>query len=94
MDIIAFCSLHKQHEYSNIIKTSASNGDKTETVFSEISCGGYITADYEVSLTNYLVQTPIHNDVMVDIDLEEELNERGNGGNSDYGGDDVQYFDN
>ena len=48
-------------------KTSASNGDETEMVFSDISYGDYVTAGDEVALPNYLVQLPSHNDVIVDI---------------------------
>ena len=45
-----------------------------------------------MALTNYLVHLPRKNDVVVDIDVEEELNERGNYGDSDYGGDDARDF--
>ena len=54
-------------------KASASDCDGEKTVHSEISHGGYYTADEEVELPNYLVQLQCHNDVIVDIDEEEEL---------------------
>ena len=75
-------------------KTSVSNGNDTETVFSETSCGGYVTADDEVELINYLVHLPSKSDFIVEIGLEEDLNERVNGGNSNYDGDDACEFDN
>ena len=52
-----------------MIKNSAINGDETETVFSEIFYGGYVTAYYEVALTNHLVPLPGQNDIIVDIGL-------------------------
>ena len=52
-------------------------------VHSEVSCGGYVTADDEVEVHNYLIHLPSHDDFIVDIDVEEELNERGNVGVSD-----------
>ena len=55
-----------------------SGGD--ETVRSEISYCDYVTADDEVALPNYLVHLPIQNDVIMVIAVEEELNERRNGG--------------
>ena len=45
LEIIFFCSLHKQQEYFNVIQNSARNGDETKTVFSEPSRGGYVIAD-------------------------------------------------
>ena len=33
-----------------------------------------------MALKNYLVHLPSHDDFMVEIDMEKELNERGNGG--------------
>ena len=68
-------------------KSSASDDDGDETVHSEISRGGYVTAYDEAALTNYLVQLPSQNDIIVYIDVEEELDDRGNGGNSDDDGD-------
>ena len=47
-------------------KASSSNSDRDKTVHSEISSG-----DDNVALSNCLVQTPSHNDVIVDIDTEE-----------------------
>ena len=55
-------------------KSSASDGDEDGMVHSELSCGGYVTADDKVTLPNYLVHVPSHNDVIVDIDVKEELN--------------------
>ena len=68
--LIVFCSLHMQHDYFNIRKTRARDSDETKTVFFETSRGGYVAADDEVSLTNYLVHLPNHNGVIVDIDVE------------------------
>ena len=51
-------------------KDSASDGDGDKTVNSELSGGGYITADDEVELPNYLVQPPIQNDVIFEIYVE------------------------
>ena len=62
-------------------KNSARDSDGFETVHSEMSRGGYVTAYYKVALTNYLVHLPSQDYVRLDIDVEEELNERGNGGN-------------
>ena len=52
-------------------------------VHSDLSCGGYVTSDDEVAVHNYLMHLPSHDDFMVDIDVEEELNVRGNGRVSD-----------
>ena len=46
-----------------------------------------------MALPNYLVQLPSHNDVIVDIGVEEELNDRVNGGDSDDDGEYAIYFD-
>ena len=62
-------------------------------VLSELSCGGYFTEDGNVALPKYLVHLPGHNCFIVDIDFEEELSERVNGGNLYDDGNDVQYFD-
>ena len=70
-------------------KTSASNGNKIKTVFSEPSCGAYVTEDDEVALPKCLVHLPSKIGSMVDIDLQQELKQRVNGGNSDYYGDDA-----
>ena len=64
-------------------KNSAGDGDRDETVFSEIYCGGYFTADDKVAHPKYLVHLPSQNDVIVDIDFYEGLNERVNSGDSD-----------
>ena len=61
-------------------KSSASDGDEYETVRSELSHGDYVTAYDKVDLPNYLVHLTSQYDVIVDIDVEEVLNERGNGG--------------
>ena len=49
-------------------------GDGDKRVNSEIYRVGYVTADYELALSNYLVQLPSQNYVMMYIDVEEELN--------------------
>ena len=46
-----------------------------------------------MALHNYLVHLPSQNCVVVDIDVEEQLNERVNGGYSDDDGDYVRDFD-
>ena len=57
-------------------------------VHSEIFHGGYVTADDDMILPNYLVHLPSQNDLIVDIGVQEELNERVNGGDLyDVGGD-------
>ena len=68
-------------------------GDRDKRVRSEISCGGYVTAYDELVLPNFLVHLPSQNYVIMDIDVEEELNERVNGGGLDDGGDNTRYFD-
>ena len=57
--------------------------DREKRVHSEISRGGYVTAYDELALPNLLVQLQSHNCVIMDIDVEEELNERVNGGDLD-----------
>ena len=47
----------------SISNTSDNDGDKT--VYSDLSRGGYVTADDEVSLPNHLVQLPSQNDVTI-----------------------------
>ena len=74
-------------------KTSARNGEETKKVFSYPSHGGYVTSDDQVALSKKLVQLLSHNGVIVDIDVEEEMNERGDDRNQDGDGDDSQYFD-
>ena len=64
-------------------KTSTSNSDKTKKVFSCPSHGCYVTVDDEEALSNYLVHLSSKNYVMVDIDLEEDMNERGDRGDFD-----------
>ena len=61
-------------------KTNTSDSDRDETFHSEWFRGGYVTSDDEVELTTYLVHFRSQNYVIVDIDVEEELNERLNGG--------------
>ena len=68
-------------------KFSASNGEGDNMVQSELSRGGYVTADYGVEITNYLVHLPSHNDFIVETDVEEELNYWGNDGHLDDDGD-------
>ena len=67
--LIVFCSLHMKHYYFNIRKTRARDSDETKTVFSETSRGGYVAADDEVSLPNYLVHLPSQNGVIVEIGI-------------------------
>ena len=74
-------------------KSSKSNGDGYKTVHSELSHGGFFAADNKVALPNYLVQLPSQNDLIMDIGVEEELNERGDCGDSDGVGDDARDFD-
>ena len=50
-------------------KTSASNGNTIKTVFSEPSCGAYVTEDDEVALPKCMVHLPSKIGSMVDIDL-------------------------
>ena len=73
-------------------KSSASDGDGDKTVRFEISRGGYVTEDEEVALPIYLVHPPSQNDVIMDIDAEEELNERGNYGYSDDNSENIREF--
>ena len=46
-----------------------------------------------MALTNYLVHLPSKNYVIMNIDVDEELNERVNGGELDGVGDNARYFD-
>ena len=66
-----------------MIKSSASDSDGDKTVHSELHCGGYVISYDKVVLPNYLVQLLSQNDVIVDIGVDEELNERANGGDLD-----------
>ena len=75
-------------------KSSARDNDRDETVRSEIYCGGYVTTVDEVELTNYLVHLPSHNDFIMNINVQEELNDRGNFGHSGDDGDDARDFNN
>ena len=61
LELIDFCLLHTQQEYFKMRKSSASDGEGDETVRSGISHGGYVTADDNVELPNYLVHFPSHN---------------------------------
>ena len=58
-----------------MIKSIASNNDGDKPVRSELCHCGYVTADNEVVLKNYLVHIPSKNYFIVEIDVEEELNE-------------------
>ena len=53
-----------------MIQSIAIDGVRDKTVHSELSCGGYITADDDVALPNYLLYLPIQNDVTMEIDVE------------------------
>ena len=66
-------------------------GDKTS--HSVLSRGGYITEYEYVALPNYLVHLQNQNGIIVDIDVDEELNERVDGGDLDDDGDNVRKFD-
>ena len=57
-------------------KAGVRDGDGEKMVHSEIYHGGYITADEQFALPNELVHLPSQNYVIVDIDVEEEMNER------------------
>ena len=61
---------------------------------SELSQGGYVTAYDKLEMPNYMVYLPSKIDFIVDIDVEEEINNRVNGGDSDDCGGDARYFDN
>ena len=75
-------------------KISTSNCDETETVFFQLYYVGYITEDYKVPLPSYLLNFPFQNDAILEIDDQEELNDRENGGYSYEDGDYAQFFDN
>ena len=72
LDVIFFCYLHTQKEFFKMSKTSVRNSDDTKTVFSEPSPGSYVTANYEVALTKYLVHLPSQNYSIVDIDVKDD----------------------
>ena len=69
------------------------DGKWDKTIRSELSHGDYDTSYDEVVPPNYLVHIPSQNDVIMDIDMEEELNERENGGGLDDCGNDKIDFD-
>ena len=68
-------------------------GDGDKRVHYETSCGGYVTADDELALPNFLVHLPSQNYVIIDIDVEEDLNERVNCRDLDDGGDNARYLE-
>ena len=70
LELIEFVSLYTQHEYFQMRKSSASDGDGDKNICSKISCGCYFTIDEEVALTKYLVHLPINNDAIMDMDME------------------------
>ena len=74
-------------------KSRVIQADVDETAHSVLSHGGYATAEDKVEMPNYLVQLQRQNDVIVDIDVQEELNQRGNGGDSDNVGDNARDFE-
>ena len=76
-----------QQENFQISKSRVSNSDGGKTIRFDLSCGGYVNADNKVALTNYLVHLSSQNYFMMDMHVEEKLNERVNGGNSDNDGD-------
>ena len=61
-------------------KSNASKNDGVKNVRYELYHGGYVTEDYEVALIKYLVHLSSQKDVIMEMDMEEELNERVNGG--------------
>ena len=71
LELIVFCSSHKQQEYFNMRKISESDCDEIKTVFFETYCGGYVTDNNDVALLNYLVHLPSQNDFIIDICLKE-----------------------
>ena len=73
-------TLHTQQEYFQVRKSNASDNDGDKTVRCELYHGSYVTEDYEVALLKYLVHLSSRNYVMMEMDVEEELNERVNGG--------------
>ena len=52
-------------------KSSARDNDRDETVRSEISCGICVTADDKETLPNDLVHLTSHNDVIMEMDVED-----------------------
>ena len=64
-------------------KSIASDGGGDKTVRSDISRGGQVSADDEVALPNYLVHLQSQNDFIMEMDVDQELNQRGNCGDSD-----------
>ena len=56
----------------------------------DISCGGCVTANDEVELTNYLMHFPSKNYLIMEMDVEDEMSERGDGGDSGDCGDDAR----
>ena len=61
-----------------MIKSIASNNDGDKPVRSELCHCGYVTADNEVVLKNYLVHIPSKKYFITEMGMEEELNERVN----------------
>ena len=68
-------------------KLRASDNDGEENVCYELFCVVYVNAYDEVALPNYLVHLQNQNDFKMEMDVKEELNERGNGGDLDDDGD-------
>ena len=73
-------------------KANASDGYRDGTVRSELSCGGYVSEYDKIELHSYLLHLPIQNGVIMYIDVEEKLNERGNGRDSNDDGDNARDF--
>ena len=74
-------------------KNCVRKGDRDKAVQYELSRGGCVTSDDEVALSNYVVNLQSQNDVILENDMEEELNNRRNGGDSDDDGDNARNFD-
>ena len=53
-------------------KPSARNGEDIKTVFSKTYHGACFILNDEVVIPNYLLHLPIHNYVIVEIDVEED----------------------
>ena len=58
-------------------KSSRSNSEGDKTTRSEIPHCSYFTVDDNMALPNYPMHFPSWNDVMMDIGVEKELNQRG-----------------
>ena len=62
-------------------------------VHSELSRGGCVTAYDNIALPHYLVHLPNQNDLVLDIEVEEDMNQRLNSGYLDGDGYNARDFD-